>query len=61
MAVLDEAGLRFGGLFWIPRRREGLLSGKELAPALDVVQVPEEKLERLGVVLDVEEIVHELV
>jgi hypothetical protein len=37
------------------------LPGKQAAPALDVVPVPEEELEIFGAVLDIEEIVHEVV
>jgi hypothetical protein len=37
------------------------LSGEQGAPSLDVVPVPEKELERLGIVLDIEEIVHEVV
>ena len=61
VAVLDKARPGLGTLLRVPGRGERLLAGEELAPPLEVVEVPEEELERLGVVLDVEEIVHEVV
>lgn len=61
VAVGDEAGCWFMGLFGVPDGRESLLTGKEITPSLDVVVIPEEELETFGIVLDVNQVVHEVV
>lgn len=44
-----------------PLRRGGLVGGRELRPAAHVVIVPKAELQYLGLALDVQEVVHEVV
>jgi hypothetical protein len=60
MAVSNEARRRLGGRFRVPCWRQCFLSRQKATPALDVVAIPKKELERLGIVLNVEEIVHEV-
>lgn len=61
MAVLDKSGRPFTSAFNVPDRRQGLLPWQQAAPALDIIIIPEEELQRFGVVFNMEEVVHEVV